>query len=131
MSHFLRILIFLKTRSTLVRGRMMICSFILLPRQLLLLSLLRSNLLSLRSTLDDTPQSQACYKLLRHQIQFLVMIFLLLSIKVNVSVLIQFLLFALMTICPHSPVLLLHPWTLFLCLTRFLKPSLILVGVVL
>ena len=37
MSHFLRILFFLQTRSTLVRGRMMICSFILLSRQLLLL----------------------------------------------------------------------------------------------
>ena len=67
----------------------------------------------------------------RHQIQFLVMIFLLLSVKVNVNVLIQFLPFALMTICQHSLALLLHPWTLFRCLTRFLKPSLTLVGVVL
>ena len=40
MSPFLRIFLFLKTRSTLVRGRMMICSFILLPHQLLLLFLL-------------------------------------------------------------------------------------------
>ena len=39
VSPFLRILLFLKTRSTLVKGRTMICSFILLPRQLLLLFL--------------------------------------------------------------------------------------------
>ena len=58
---------FLKTRSTLAKGRMMICSFILLPRQLLLLFLLRQSLLSLRSTLDaNTPQSQALNQLLRH-----------------------------------------------------------------
>ena len=30
--------------------------------------------------------------------------------------------FALLTICHHIPVLLLNPWTLFRCLTRFLKP---------
>ena len=39
--------------------------------------------------------------------------------------------FALMTTCHHIIVPLLHPWTLFHCLTRFLKPSLTLVGVML
>ena len=60
---------------------------------------------------------------------FSVTIFLLLFIKVNVSVLIKFPHFALMTICRHSLVLLLHPLTLFHCLKRFLKPSLTLVSV--
>ena len=53
------------------------------------------------------------------------------ALRKGVSVFIQFPLFALMTICHHILVLLLHPWTLFCCLTRFLKPSLILVGIVL
>ena len=48
-------------------------------------------------------------QVLRHQIQFSIMIFILLSVKVNVSVLIQFLHFALMTTCLHILVLLLHP----------------------
>ena len=51
--------------------------------------------------------------------------------KGNVDVLIQFPHFALMTTCHHILVLLLHPLTIFRCLTRFLKPSLTLVGVVL
>ena len=46
------------------------------------------------------------------------MIFLLLSVKVNVSVLIQFPHFALITTCHHALVLLLHPWTLFRCLNK-------------
>ena len=56
MSLFLRMHLFLNPRSTLVRGRMTICSFILLPRQLLLVFLLQQSLLSLRSTLGtNTP----------------------------------------------------------------------------
>ena len=54
-----------------------------------------------------------------------------LSVKVNVSVLIQFHHFALMATCHHILVFLLHHWTLFRCLIRFLKPSLTLVDVVL
>ena len=41
-----------------------------------------------RPHVSNTPQSQALHQLLRHQIQFLVMIFLLFSVKINVSVLI-------------------------------------------
>ena len=89
---------------------------------------------SYHSDLHSTPtppKSRALHQLLQRQIHFSVMIFLLLSIKVNVSVLIQFPPFALMTTCHHVLVILLHPWTLFRYLTRFLKPSLTLVGVVL
>ena len=82
-------------------------------------------------TRHQHPQSRALHQLLRHQIQFLVMISLLFSVKVNVSVLTQFPPFALMTTCHHILVHLSHPWTLFRCLTLFLKPSLTLVGVVL
>ena len=82
-------------------------------------------------TRHQHPQSRALHQLLRHQIQFLVMISLLFSVKVNVSVLTQFPPFALMTTCHHILVHLSHPWTLFRCLTLFLKPSLTLVAVVL
>ena len=51
ISPFLRIPLFLPTRSRLVRGRMMICAFIPLPRKLLLLFHLRQSLLSLKSML--------------------------------------------------------------------------------
>ena len=68
------------------------------------------------------PQSQALHQLLRHRIQFLMMTFLLLSVKVNISVLIQSPHFSLITIFHPILVCLLHPWTLFHCITRFLKP---------
>ena len=77
------------------------------------------------------PKSRALHLLLRHLIQFSVMIFILLFVKVNVSELIQFPHFVLMTVRHHILVLLLHPWTLFRCLSRFLKPSITLVGEVL
>ena len=77
------------------------------------------------------PQSQAFHRCLRHRIQFLVMTFLLLSVKVNVNVLIQSPHFSLITIFHLILVRLLYPSTLFHYLTRFLKPYLILVGLVL
>ena len=63
------------------------------------------SLLSLRSTLDArTHQSLVLHRLLRHQIQFLMMIALLLFVKVDVNVFIPFPHFAPITSCLLSQV---------------------------
>ena len=75
--------------------------------------------------LSPTPQ------LLRHKIQSLVMIFLLLFVKVYANVSTQSPQFVLITICHHIPPLLLHPWILSLFLTLSVKLYFTLVRVLL
>ena len=103
----------------LVKGMMMIYWSIRFPYQSLLRLLLLSSLLQLLFLLNlpslkynfdaKTLQSQVQHQLLRYQIQSKMMIFLLLFVKVNVSVLTQYLRLFPITIFRLPLVPLLHP----------------------
>ena len=102
-----------------------------LLRLLLLLSFLL-NLPLLRYILGaKTLQSLVQHQLLRHQIQFIMMIFRLLSVKVNVSVISQSLRLFPITICRLPLVPLLHLLILSLFLTLSMRLYLTLVGIML
>ena len=132
MLHSLRLSRFPCRLLLLVRGRMMIYWSIGFPYHSLLQLSFLLNLLLLRFTLGaNTLQSQVQHQLLRHQIQSKMMIFQLLSVKVNVSVLIQYLYLFPITIFRLPLVSLLHLWILSLCLTLFVRLYLTLVGVML
>ena len=76
-------------------------------------------------------QSQLQHQLLRHQIQSRMMIFQLLSVKVNVSVLTKYLNLFPITICRIPLIPLLHPLILSLFLTLIVRLYITLVSIVL
>ena len=127
MLHSLRLPRFPYCLLLLVKRRMMINSSILFHHQPLLQFLLPSSLLQHPFLLNlkllkyivgaKTLQSQVQHRLLCHQIKSKLMIFRLLSIKVNVSVLTQSLCLFPITICLFPFVPLLHSWILSLFLT--------------
>ena len=131
MSSFLRMSLSLHPRPTLVKGEAddLLVYTIASPVAPLVLAPVKPLITHVYTRRQNPPVSGP--PLVRHQIQFLTMISLLLFVKVDVSVFIQFPHFEPITSCLPNHVFLLLLWTLFHCLTLFRKPCLILIGVVL